>query len=244
MTTMELPGVAGGYGCVIADPPWSFTDKGSRAAPDWKRRQQGRYETMGVDAIAALPVREVVAGEAHLYLWTTDAHLLDGSALQVARAWGFVPKHTLDWVKMRPPREDPRMLVGDLASAWVTALGLTTPRTREDRRLLSRVRRYLRSMEGANAVVGGQLQVGLGHWYRHTHELVIFAVRGRAAAPRHDLLSTFLAPRGRHSAKPGRLHELAEAMSPSPRLELFARKNREGWTCWGDQCPGALGRAA
>jgi N6-adenosine-specific RNA methylase IME4 len=235
--TIELPRVAGGYGCVFGDPPWSFTDKGSRASPDWSGRQGGGYETMAADAIAALPVAEVVARDAHLYLWTTDAHLLDGSALRVVQAWGFTPKLTLDWVKVRPPREDPRVLVRDLASAWVTEMGLTTRRTRDDRRLIARVRRYLRAMEAPNAVIGGQLQVGLGHWYRHTHELVIFAVRGRAPALRHDLLTTFLAPRRRHSAKPWRLHELAEEMSPAPRLELFARERRQGWTCWGRECP-------
>ncbi len=242
MTAPGLPAIPGK--CLIADPPWSFRDKGSRAAPDWRKRKGGGYETMTLEEIAALPVREIAAPVAHLYLWTTDAHLLDGSALRVVEAWGFTPKLTLDWVKLRSPPEDPRTLVLDLASAWVNALGLTTPRTPGDRRLLSRARRYLSAMEGPNAIPGGRLQVGLGHWYRHTHELVVFATRGRAPAPRHDLVTTFMAPRGRHSAKPPRLHELAEAMSPAPRLELFARGNRSGWSSWGQQCPPVDRRAA
>ena len=86
--------------------------------------------------------------------------------------------------------------------------------------------------------------MGLGHYFRHAHELVVFAVRGRARALRHDLLSAFAAPRGRHSAKPPRLHELAELLSPAPRLELYARQTRPGWTCWGDQCSAADRRAA
>jgi N6-adenosine-specific RNA methylase IME4 len=77
----------------------------------------------------------------------------------------------------------------------------------------------------------------MGHWFRHTSEHLIFAVRGKAPALRKDLGATFFAPRGRHSAKPDRLQALAELMSPGPRLELFARRARDGWTAWGDQAP-------
>jgi len=38
-----------------------------------------------------------------------------------------------------------------------------------------------------------------------------------------------------HSRKPDDLHDLIEACSPGPRLELFARGTRPGWTGWGDQ---------
>jgi len=242
--TLPLPTTPGGWGCVIADPPWPFRDKGSRAAPDWRKRLRGGYRTMPVEEISALPVGDVVARAAHLYLWTTDTHLVDGSALEVVRAWGFVPKQTLCWLKASPPRDDPRELVRNLAQAWVDALGLAAARTRGYRRLLTRVRRCLRAMEGPNVLVGGRMQMGLGHYFRHAHELVVFAVRGRARAQRHDLVSAFAAPRGRHSAKPPRLHELAELQSPGPRLELFAREDREGWAAWGDESPGLDRRVA
>lgn len=183
---IPLPTVPGGFGCIDADPPWSFHDKGSRAAPDWKDRTKGAYSTMSVDEVCSLPVSQIAARAAHLYLWVTDAHLLDGSAGLVCRAWGFKPKQLLDWVKIGK---------------------------------------------------SGKLQIGLGHYFRHTSEHVIFAVRGRAPALRHDLLATFCAPRRAHSMKPDRLQELAELMSPGPRLEMFARRPRAGWTCWGDQAP-------
>jgi len=54
------------------------------------------------EKIAALPVREVVARDAFLFLWTTSAHLLDGSSPKVACAWDFEPKTTMVWVKGRP----------------------------------------------------------------------------------------------------------------------------------------------
>jgi N6-adenosine-specific RNA methylase IME4 len=42
-------------------------------------------------------------------------------------------------------------------------------------------------------------------------------------------------PRGRHSEKPQELFDLVETLSPFPRLEMYARKQREGWHVWGDE---------
>lgn len=42
-------------------------------------------------------------------------------------------------------------------------------------------------------------------------------------------------PRGRHSEKPQEFFDLVEKLSPGPRLELFARKKRAGWTVWGNE---------
>jgi N6-adenosine-specific RNA methylase IME4 len=38
-----------------------------------------------------------------------------------------------------------------------------------------------------------------------------------------------------HSRKPEAFYELIERCSPGPRLELFARYRRDGWTQWGDE---------
>ncbi len=57
------------------------------------------YETMSVEAIAALPVCGLAQDDAHLYLWTTQRYLLD--AHTIAKAWGFEPVKVLVWCK--PP---------------------------------------------------------------------------------------------------------------------------------------------
>lgn len=44
-------------------------------------------------------------------------------------------------------------------------------------------------------------------------------------------------PRARHSEKPKEIFELAEKLSPGPRLEMFARTRRAGWDGWGNQYP-------
>ena len=39
----------------------------------------------------------------------------------------------------------------------------------------------------------------------------------------------------RHSEKPSEFFSLVEQLSPPPRLEMFARKARDGWDVWGDE---------
>lgn len=47
-------------------------------------------------------------------------------------------------------------------------------------------------------------------------------------------------PRGIHSEKPDAFFSLAEQLSPPARLEMYARKPRDGWTVWGNQSNGEL----
>lgn len=81
------------------------------------------------------------------------------------------------------------------------------------------------------------LQIGLGQYARGSHELVLLGVRGpaRVPAPKDRPPSVIFETRGRHSAKPARFYDIVEAMSPGPRLELFAREPRPGWTVKGNE---------
>jgi N6-adenosine-specific RNA methylase IME4 len=82
--------------------------------------------------------------------------------------------------------------------------------------------------------------MGLGQYFRMQHELLLFATRGRGYAVRTDarnLPSVIVAPRGRHSEKPVEAYQLIEARSHGPRVELFARRARPGWTVWGNEAP-------
>ena len=42
--------------------------------------------------------------------------------------------------------------------------------------------------------------------------------------------------RGKHSAKPEAFQDIVEQVSPAPRIELFARRQRMGWDSWGNEC--------
>lgn len=88
---------SGPFGTVLADPPWRFLNRTGKVAPE--HRRLGRYETMSVAEICALPVGEVAAARSHLYLWTPNALLAEG--LRVMDAWGFAYKGNLVWHKVR-----------------------------------------------------------------------------------------------------------------------------------------------
>jgi N6-adenosine-specific RNA methylase IME4 len=38
-----------------------------------------------------------------------------------------------------------------------------------------------------------------------------------------------------HSTKPQKFFSLVDEMSPSPKVELFARQKRQGWSSWGNE---------
>ena len=85
------------FATVLADPPWQFTNKTGKIAPEHKRLS--RYPTLKLDDILALPVEQTLAPTAHLYLWCPNALLPDGIA--VMKAWGFTYKSNLVWHKIR-----------------------------------------------------------------------------------------------------------------------------------------------
>jgi N6-adenosine-specific RNA methylase IME4 len=92
-----LPRIDGGYRTVLADPPWRFSNRTGKVAPEHRRLD--RYSTLDLDAICALDVTGAVADQAHLYLWVPNALLPDG--LRVMDAWGFRYVSNLVWAKRR-----------------------------------------------------------------------------------------------------------------------------------------------
>jgi N6-adenosine-specific RNA methylase IME4 len=85
------------FATILADPPWQFINKTGKIAPEHKRLS--RYGTMKLDEITRLPVAEIAASQAHLYLWCPNALLPDG--LAVLKAWGFSYKSNIVWHKIR-----------------------------------------------------------------------------------------------------------------------------------------------
>lgn len=82
---------------VLADPPWQFQNRTGKVAPEHKRLN--RYNTMTLPEICTLPVAQICAETAHLYLWVPNALLLEG--IEVLQKWGFQYKSNLVWHKIR-----------------------------------------------------------------------------------------------------------------------------------------------
>jgi len=85
------------YSTILADPPWQFQNRTGKVAPE--HRRLSRYETLTFEQIIALPVAEITAKMAHLYLWIPNALLPQG--LDVMKAWGFTYKSNIVWHKIR-----------------------------------------------------------------------------------------------------------------------------------------------
>lgn len=82
------------YATIVADPPWSYQRSGVQGAVD------SQYSTMTGDDIAAMPVADLAADNAHLYMWVTVPKLWDSpTPAEIAESWGFTYKTLITWVK-------------------------------------------------------------------------------------------------------------------------------------------------
>lgn len=87
---------------------------------------------------------------------------------------------------------------------------------------------------------------GLGYWTRANSEQLWLATRGKVERLAKDVrqiqetmdMPTLRLVRGRHSEKPERFQDEIERLVPGPYLELFARRQRPGWCCLGDEIDG------
>ncbi len=77
--------------------------------------------------------------------------------------------------------------------------------------------------------------LGLGGAFVPCVEPILFCRRGSLPTKRRVDRNWWGWPRGRHSQKPEEFQSIVETVSPGPYLELFARRERPGWTCWGNQ---------
>lgn len=85
------------FGTILADPPWRFTNRTGKSAPEYRRLH--RYKTMSLAEIATLPVAQYALPRSHLYLWTPNALMAEG--LEVMTRWGFTYKTVITWYKVR-----------------------------------------------------------------------------------------------------------------------------------------------
>ncbi len=93
----KLEGLKGRFSTILIDPPWRFTNRTGKMAPEHRRLH--RYRTMSTQEIIDLPVAAHTREQCHLYLWCPNALLREG--LEVLQAWGFTYKTNLVWYKIR-----------------------------------------------------------------------------------------------------------------------------------------------
>jgi N6-adenosine-specific RNA methylase IME4 len=181
------------YGAIAVDPPWRyevFSEKGKGRSAD------RHYTTMVLPEIEQLPVGELAARDAHLFLWITAPCLARGMHLPIMRAWGFQPSA--------------------IAFVWLKA-------KREP------------FANGSPVIDETIFAMGMGHTTRQNAEFVMLGRRGSPRRLRKDIHQLIIQPRREHSRKPDEAFSRIESYCTGPFLELFAREQRRGWDCWGNE---------
>lgn len=198
---------------IVADNPWRYDDKLTMGGDDGvKRSADSQYKsTMSLPRILKMPVPDVSMGDCLLACWVTSPLLLDHGR-RTMKAWGFDYKQTWVWVK----------------TGGQTAYIQLGP-------------------EDGIPDYDLQLAFPMGRLSRTVCEFILMGTRGNmlrhleSKRERNVLLDP---PRG-HSVKTEKLQDALERMFPGaekhPKLELFARRQRPGWTCIGNEAPATEG---
>ena len=102
--------------------------------------------------------------------------------------------------------------------------------------------------EPCGELIWGLRNPGIGGFNGNGHEPILIAARGELPFPKNELPAGVVFwrqpyARGKlhgklHSAKPEGFLDLVERVSPAPRVELFARRDRLGWDTWGNESLG------
>lgn len=107
------------YRTIVADPPWPYRDRGGLHSAPSHRPNSYSKPTSGVGSAVRYGEMSIIEicqlcpdsdQNAHLYLWTTNAFMVE--AHKVAREWGFEPKTIITWVKIRGSDGKPSMKQG------------------------------------------------------------------------------------------------------------------------------------
>lgn len=214
------------FGTIVLDPPWRYSDTNARGAAEY------HYPTMSIAEILRLPIPDLAAIDAHIYMWATGSFL--PAALSIIESWGFNFIAQIDWIK-----------TGGVRSTLVDELDA-------EKGTVRRLRHFVVEPELV------KIQIGNGHYVRHglehlvvgargvlsvdqinSMESCLLAVRGHSTAPVRNMTNVIFAPsKGaglKHSQKPELVQDVAELISPANRLEMFARRRRENWITWGNE---------
>lgn len=84
--------------------------------------------------------------------------------------------------------------------------------------------------------VGGKDHFGMGHATRASTESMLIGIKGKISPliKSHSVLSKISAQVGNHSEKPNEFRQaIVRLCGDVPRIELFARKEFDGWDCHG-----------
>lgn len=221
--------------CLVIDPPYSFNDKLNMS--DVPRSADANYKTLSLLDIKNLKVKDLAEEAALLALWVPSSMLQNG--LDIMKEYGFTQKQTYIWVKSKVSPFDE---LKDSFNLFYKKELKNTSLSIKDIVLKSQHLKNLtsKSLEILNSV----MSFGMGRLFRQCHELALIGTNNNKiynALSNKSQRSVSLAPNLKHSAKPENLQNSLDLMFSSNKIEIFARRQRKGWVCIGNESPMTLG---
>ncbi len=170
------------------------------------RSPDNHYSVLNLEDIKKLPVKNIAAKDCMLFMWTIDTHI--PQALEVIKSWGFTYK--------------------TVGFTW-TKLNKTAKLDKVD--------------------VSKDIFTGMGYWTRANPEICfmaetpefdvdrcLLATMGHPKRQSASVRKAVLDYRREHSRKPDQIYgRIEQLLGDIPRIELFARQEREGWHSWGNE---------
>jgi N6-adenosine-specific RNA methylase IME4 len=191
----------------LADPPWM-----DRGGGNSKRGADGPYELMS---------KEQILTTMRGWMWGDLINRKSRVDQEGAHLWTWSTSNFLPDALWLIDRLGFRYLT---SAVWVK-MKTTMLEPNED------------ELDHVAAVYNSRLQIGLGQYMRHAHEWLLLSTLGEAMVPPPDRRppSVIFATRTKHSQKPEESYKMIEQVSPWPRLEMFARRPRDGWSVVGNE---------
>lgn len=222
------------FNLVVSDPPWNFSDKLTMS--DVKRGASSQYEVLSDNDIINLDIKSIVADDAVLILWVPSSKLQVG--LDTVKNWGFEQTQTFIWVKTKKTEN----LYKDLKSF----LKKNFKDIKDKSEFLTSAFKFLENYNIIDNIdFNDNLSMFMGRLFRQTHEIALIGKRGKpyASLDNKSQRSVIMETNLKHSAKPEGLQDRLDLMFPTfkNKLELFARRQREGYYCIGNESPMTLG---
>lgn len=197
------------YDVLSIDCPWTF--KAYSGPTDYGRTSEAHYPVLDLAELAKLPINDLCAKNALVFVWAVGSQL--DTTIELAKHWGLTfVNGGLTWAK---------------TNRKVTA---------EPRNVFDRSTWFL----------------GMGFYMRGNTEYALLFKKGRPKIVSRAVPQILVAPVGKHSAKPDeaqlRMEWLVEGDEWYQRylageqppltksyLEVFARRERPGWDCIGNE---------
>jgi N6-adenosine-specific RNA methylase IME4 len=208
------------FQCIVADNPWQFDDKLTMSQT--KRGAESQYSVLSDQDIISLPVKDLAEDDAVLVSWVPGSKIDIGMAC--CKNWGFKVTQDFVWVKTK------QKPLNSLLKQVLKALKTDNPKEN----IVAKFDEF---------VLDDVLAFYMGRVFRQTHEICLIGTRGKYTQllKNKSQRSVCFGSIGKHSEKPEILQDRLDIMfSDAKKLELFARRDRPGYICVGNEAPNTL----